>query len=961
MVLNNVFWALASLLAYDGVFLLVLVSLVALLAGTKQAAFAVMKRNFVGYFSNPTGYVFLCIFVFLTSLAAFWPYEFFNQNLATLDQLNFWYPLIMLVFIPAITMSIWAEEKRQGTDELLLTLPADDFDIVIGKYMAASSIFTASLVFSQLSTFITLAILTQGGVDTGLIFTTYLGYWFVGLTMIAIGMIASFLTGNLTVGFVLGALFNAPLAFASLADSVSPTQKLAAWLAAAGIARPFDDFGRGVISSSSMIYFVFVASVALYVCMVLIGRRHWTGGKDGNTMAWHYIARAFALIAITCGSVIVMRNWDVVRFDATENKVSSLAGGTRNMIANLEANRPIVIDAFISSDVPELYARTRYELINLLKEFRSEAAKNNRKIEVNLYDNIELFSEEAALAAERFGIEPVTRLVREKGSFQQKQLIMGAAFRSGLEKVTVPAFEYGIPVEYELVRSINTVARGARKRVGIVATDAQLMGGMSMQGMQMQRIDKHPLVDELAKQYDVEVVDLNGPVSPDMYDALIAVQPSSLAPPMFERLVAAVNEGVPVAIFEDPFPFAASYITPTGEQKQAQGGMFGGGGAPQPKGDIRMLWDALGLEAPGRAGMQGLYSPDLVWQAYNPYPNLDMNVNELWVFVDEEAPGVQKGQALSNDNIITSGLREVLTLYTGAIRAKADTPLKHTPLMRTGELSGLITFDKVQQAMSGRGAISRLIDESSPGQIVAISVEGAAKEAAAPAEGEEAGAAARGVKAVYVADTDIMLPVFLQLRAEPDQATDMRFQFQNVTFLLNTIDWLTGETEFIDVRKHEPNFASLKMIDAVKEEASTEVRQQVKVFQDEKDAAVRDAEEKMQLALKSVQEDITKLQKENADGRVSQAALQEKVMQFQIKQESLQRLVDVKKQSTERELERNTREIQRQADQQVTAIQNQVKAFAVALPCIPPLIIGVIVFASRRLRERENISKSRLK
>jgi ABC-2 type transport system permease protein len=199
------------------------------------------------------------------------------------------------------------------------------------------------------------------------------------------------------------------------------------------------------------------------------------------------------------------------------------------------------------------------------------------------------------------------------------------------------------------------------------------------------------------------------------------------------------------------------------------------------------------------------------------------------------------------------------------------------------------------------------------------------------------------------------------LRAEPDQATDMRFQFQNVTFLLNTIDWLTGETEFIDVRKHEPNFASLKMIDAVKEEASTEVRAQVKVFQDEKDAAVRDAEEKMQLALKSVQDDIAKLQKENEDGRVSQAALQEKVMQFQIKQESLQRLVDVKKQSTERELERNTREIQRQADQRVTAIQNQVKAFAVALPCIPPLIIGVVVFASRRLRERENISKSRLK
>ncbi len=304
-----------------------------------------------------------------------------------------------------------------------------------------------------------------------------------------------------------------------------------------------------------------------------------------------------------------------------------------------------------------------------------------------IHDDLEPFSDEAVRAEEQYGIQPATVMVRERGAIRQEDIFMGAAFTCGLEKVVVPFFDQGIPVEYELVRSICTVTDPKRKKVGIINTDAQLFGGFDMQ--RMSQTPKQLIVQELEKQYKVVQIDAGSPIE-EQVDVLMVVQPSSLSQPQMDNLVAAVKKGTPTAIFEDPMPVMMS-APGTSQPKPPRGGMMGMGAPPEPKGDIQALWDLLGIKVVGNDQF-GRFNAAVVWQDYNPYKKARgfRQITKEWVFASPEAPGGEN--SLNPSDEIVSGLQQILLLYPGAIQSNGNPASSITPIVSTGSLSGTIGY-----------------------------------------------------------------------------------------------------------------------------------------------------------------------------------------------------------------------------------------------------------------------------
>ena len=372
--------------------------------GKKSNSLSIFMRELSSYFNSPIAYIFIVVFVLLMN--GMFMSQFFLRGNADMRYFFNLIPMLLCVFIPAITMRLWAEEKRGNTFELLLTFPMETYKLVLGK-------FSASLVFYLITLagtlFIPLMLFAVGKPDMGTIIGGYFGAFLVGAFFLSIGIFISGLCKDQIVSFIDTMMacfffyFSGLDFMASLVDG---------WLPGVGhfikinfgMTRHFESFQKGVIDNRDILYFVVMTTVFLVLNIFSIEDRLRPKAKV------FFCAAVGICIAISMVLNSLFMDIPLGRYDLTENKLYTITDATKKILKELKA--PVLVKLYISR-----------------KESMPTALKSLEQDMVDQFEELSVFSG-GNLSYKVFHMEAVQRRVgseKDEDSLEDKLQKKGIA------------------------------------------------------------------------------------------------------------------------------------------------------------------------------------------------------------------------------------------------------------------------------------------------------------------------------------------------------------------------------------------------------------------------------------------------------------------------------------------------------------------------------------------------------
>lgn len=233
---------------------------------------SIFRREMAAYFTTPVASIFLVMFLFLTNFMLWKIASFYDTDNATLGPLFGFFPILFLPLVPALSMRLWAEERRSGTIEFLMTLPITTTQAVVGKFLAAW-LFTTIAVVLTATNWLTVSYL--GSPDHGVILAGYIGSILMAGAFLAIGGAMSALTKNQVGAFVLAFIVSFAFVLSGFTQVLDLVEGLGVqWLVDAvrrtSFMDHFDGIAKGVIALPDVIYFGSVIVLFLFINVIVI-------------------------------------------------------------------------------------------------------------------------------------------------------------------------------------------------------------------------------------------------------------------------------------------------------------------------------------------------------------------------------------------------------------------------------------------------------------------------------------------------------------------------------------------------------------------------------------------------------------------------------------------------------------------------------------------------------------------
>ena len=371
-----------------------------------QAIRTIARKELAGFFASPAAYLFVGAFLAATLFVVFWVETFFARGLADVRPMFQWMPVLLIFLVAALTMRSWAEERRAGTIELLLTAPVTPAELVLGKFAGAFALVAIALL---LTLPLPLSVALLGPLDWGPVVGGYVAALALAAAYVAIGLAVSARTDNQIVSLIATVLVAGAFYLAgSPVLTALAGGRLGELMRAIGAGSRFESIARGVLDLRDLAYYLSLTGVFLIVNRLALERLRWAGGDAQRARHRRWLWAAGLAVANLLALNLWLDPLTGARVDLTAGGLYSLSDATRDELRALP--EPLVIRGYFSSSTHPLLAPLVPQLRDLLREY---AVAGGARVQVEFVDPHDDRAVETE-ANERYDIRPTPFQVASK-------------------------------------------------------------------------------------------------------------------------------------------------------------------------------------------------------------------------------------------------------------------------------------------------------------------------------------------------------------------------------------------------------------------------------------------------------------------------------------------------------------------------------------------------------------------